>query len=49
LNLPVIQFAAFIGAGSPGPSNFVIVGTSMSSGRRAALALASDVTAGSFI
>ena len=49
VNLPVILLAAFIGAGSPGPSTLAIAGASMSSGRRAGLALASGVTTGSFI
>ncbi|MGJ8628855.1 MAG: LysE family translocator [Sulfitobacter sp.] len=49
LNLPVILLAAFIGAGSPGPATMAIAGASMSSGRRAGLALASGVTTGSFI
>ena len=35
VNLPVILFAAFIAAGSPGPATLAIAGTSMSSGRRA--------------
>ena len=49
VNLAVILFAAFIAAGSPGPATLAIAGTSMSSGRRAGLALASGVTTGSFI
>lgn len=49
INLPVILFAAFIAAGSPGPATLAIAGTSMSSGRRSGLALASGVTTGSFI
>lgn len=49
MNLPVILFAAFIAAGSPGPATLAIAGTSMSSGRHAGLALASGVTTGSFI
>jgi len=49
INLWVILFAAFIAAGSPGPATLAIAGTSMSSGRRAGLALASGVTTGSFI
>ncbi|MFT6675483.1 MAG: threonine/homoserine/homoserine lactone efflux protein [Sulfitobacter sp.] len=49
VNLPVILFAAFIAAGSPGPATLAIAGTSMSSGRRSGLALASGVTTGSFI
>ena len=49
VNLAVILFAAFLAAGSPGPATLAIAGTSMSSGRRAGLALASGVTTGSFI
>jgi len=49
INLPVILFAAFLAAGSPGPATLAIAGTSMSSGRRAGLALASGVTSGSVI
>jgi threonine/homoserine/homoserine lactone efflux protein len=49
VNLPVILFAALIAAGSPGPATLAIAGTSMSSGRRSGLALASGVTTGSFI
>ncbi|MGJ8615320.1 MAG: LysE family translocator [Sulfitobacter sp.] len=49
IHLPVILFAAFIASGSPGPATLAIAGTSMSSGRRAGLALASGVTTGSFI
>ncbi|NNK16194.1 MAG: LysE family translocator [Sulfitobacter sp.] len=49
INLPVILFAAFLAAGSPGPATLAIAGTSMSSGRNTGLALASGVTTGSFI
>ncbi len=49
INLPVILFAAFLASGSPGPATLAIAGTSMGSGRRAGLALASGVTTGSFI
>ncbi len=49
INLPVILFAAFLAAGSPGPATLAIAGTSMASGRRSGLALASGVTTGSFI
>lgn len=49
VNLAVILFAAFLAAGSPGPATLAIAGTSMSSGRRSGLALASGVTTGSFI
>lgn len=49
INLPIILFAAFLAAGSPGPATLAIAGTSMASGRRSGLALASGVTTGSFI
>lgn len=49
INLPIILFAAFLASGSPGPATLAIAGTSMSSGRRSGLALASGVTTGSFI
>lgn len=49
VNLAVILFAAFLAAGSPGPATLAIAGTSMSSGRKVGLALASGVTTGSFI
>jgi len=49
INLPIILFAAFLAAGSPGPATLAIAGTPMSSGRRSGLALASGVTTGSFI
>lgn len=49
VNLPVILFAAFFASGSPGPATLAIAGTSMSSGRRTGLALASGITTGSFI
>lgn len=49
INLHVILFAAFLAAGSPGPATLAIAGTSMASGRRSGLALASGVTTGSFI
>lgn len=49
INLPMILFAALIASGSPGPATLAIAGTSMSSGRRTGLALASGVTTGSFI
>ena len=49
VNLIVILFAAFLASGSPGPATLAIAGTSMSSGRRSGLALASGVTTGSFI
>lgn len=49
LNLPIILFAAFLAAGSPGPATLAIAGASMASGRSTGLALASGVTTGSFI
>lgn len=49
INLPMILFAALVASGSPGPATLAIAGTSMSSGRRAGLALASGVTTGSLI
>jgi threonine/homoserine/homoserine lactone efflux protein len=49
INLPVILFAALLAGGSPGPATLAIAGTSMASGRRAGLALASGVTTGSLI
>jgi threonine efflux protein len=48
INLPLILIAAFLGAASPGPSTLAIAGTSMASGRRHGLALASGITTGSF-
>lgn len=47
VNLPLILFAALIASASPGPATLAIAGTSMASGRRAGLALASGVTTGS--
>lgn len=49
INLPLILGAAFLAAGSPGPATLTIAGTSMASGRRAGLALASGVSTGSLI
>ena len=49
VNLPVILFAAFLAASSPGPATLAIAGTSMSSGRREGLAIALGVTTGSLI
>lgn len=49
INLPMILFAAFLAASTPGPATLAIAGTSMASGRRSGLALASGVTTGSFI
>lgn len=49
VNLPLILLAAFIAAASPGPATLAIAGTSMAGGYRSGLALASGVTAGSWI
>ena len=47
INLYLILLAALVASASPGPATLAIAGTSMSHGRRAGLALASGVTAGS--
>lgn len=49
INLTLILVAAFIAAVSPGPATLALAGTSMASGRRAGLALASGITTGSFV
>lgn len=49
INLPLILFAALLAGASPGPATLTIAGTSMSSGRRAGLAVATGVTTGSFM
>ncbi|WP_299141911.1 LysE family transporter [uncultured Tateyamaria sp.] len=49
INLPLILLAALLAGGSPGPATLTIAGTSMASGRRAGLAVASGVTTGSFV
>lgn len=49
INLPLILVAHFIATASPGPAILAIAGTSMSSGRRQGLAIASGVTTGSWI
>ncbi|MEM8654819.1 MAG: LysE family transporter [Pseudomonadota bacterium] len=49
INLPLILLAALLAGASPGPATLTIAGTSMASGRRAGLAVASGVTTGSFI
>ena len=49
INLPLILLAAFLASASPGPATLTIAGTSMTSGRRAGLAVASGVTTGSFM
>src|SRR5262245_29080627 len=48
LHLPVILAAAFVATASPGPATTTIAGTSMVSGRRLGLAVASGITAGSW-
>ena len=49
LNLPLILLAALAAGASPGPATLAIAGTSMESGRRYGLAIASGITTGSFI
>lgn len=49
INLPLILLAAFIASASPGPATLALAGTSMASGRRAGLALASGITTGSLM
>lgn len=49
INLPLILIAALIASASPGPATLAIAGTSMTSGRRAGLALAAGVTSGSLL
>lgn len=49
INLPLILLAAFVAATSPGPATLTIAGTSMASGRRYGLAVASGVTTGSMM
>lgn len=49
INLPLILLAALLAGASPGPATLTVAGTSMTSGRRAGLAVASGVTTGSFI
>ena len=48
MELPLILLAALVATGSPGPAILAIAGTSMTSGRRAGLAVASGVTTGSW-
>lgn len=48
LNLPIILAAALVATASPGPATMTIAGTSMTSGRRLGLAVASGVTTGSW-
>ncbi len=49
LNLPIIMMASLIALASPGPATLAIAGTSMSSGRKYGLALASGITTGSLM
>lgn len=49
LNLPLILVASLLAVASPGPATLAIANTSMTSGRRAGLAMASGVSTGSFI
>jgi threonine efflux protein len=49
INLPLILVAAFVATVSPGPATLAIAGTSMNSGRKYGLALASGVFTGSMI
>ena len=49
VNIPLILAAAFIAMASPGPATLALAGTSMASGRRYGLALASGITTGSLI
>jgi len=49
INLSLILIAALLASASPGPATLAIAGTSMASGKGSGLALASGITAGSFI
>lgn len=49
INLTLILIAALIASTSPGPATLALAGTSMATGRRAGLALASGITTGSFV
>lgn len=49
INLTLILIAALVASISPGPATLAIAGTSMTSGRRSGLALASGITTGSFV
>lgn len=49
INLPLILIAALIASASPGPATLAIAGTSMTSGRKAGLALAAGITSGSLV
>jgi threonine efflux protein len=47
VNLPLILLAALFASSSPGPATLALAGTSMASGRKSGLALASGITTGS--
>jgi threonine/homoserine/homoserine lactone efflux protein len=47
VNLPLILLAALVATVSPGPATLAVAGTSMASGRRYGLAMASGITTGS--
>lgn len=49
MDLPLILLAALVATASPGPAILAIAGTSMTSGRRAGLSVASGVTTGSWM
>ncbi|EFL89911.1 LysE family translocator [Ahrensia sp. R2A130] len=49
INLPLIMLAALVAVMSPGPATLGIAGTSMASGRKMGLALASGITTGSLM
>ncbi|APX12310.1 LysE family translocator [Tateyamaria omphalii] len=49
ISLSLILLAALLASASPGPATLTIAGTSMASGRRSGLAVASGVTTGSFM
>ena len=49
VNLALILAAAFVATASPGPATLAIIGTSLASGRKFGLAVASGVTTGSFV
>ncbi|MBU4528170.1 MAG: LysE family translocator [Hoeflea sp.] len=49
INYTLIITAAFLGAGSPGPSTLAIAGTAMAHGRGQALALVAGISSGSWI
>ena len=49
INLPVILIAALISMASPGPATLAIAGTSMASGRKSGLPLASGIATGALV